>query len=182
MQDRTEEAEEAYRKAIELDPKHAQAYYTLGVVLGMQDRTEEAEEAYRKAIELDPNHAKAYYNLGVMLGEQENLAEAIQCFKKTHEILPRTLSALTLANVFKKVNNPILSNQYVVEARSMISAEDWYSLACVESIDGHPDLAFEYLERASQALDFNREWAWKDPDFEWIRDDKRFSEIVGSIQ
>ena len=44
----------AYRKAIELDPKFASAYYHLGKALYNENEHEEAITAYRKAIELDP--------------------------------------------------------------------------------------------------------------------------------
>ncbi len=54
---RYEEAEVAYRKAIELNPSDAIAYSNLGNLLGDLKRYEEAEVAYRKAIELNPTDA-----------------------------------------------------------------------------------------------------------------------------
>jgi tetratricopeptide (TPR) repeat protein len=59
-----EEAIEAYRKAIQLDPNFAMAYSNLGNALKDKGQLEEAIEAYRKAIQLDPNFAMAYGNLG----------------------------------------------------------------------------------------------------------------------
>jgi len=49
------EAEESYRTAIQLQPKFAQAYYFLGVVLDRQGRKEEAKAAFRSARDLDPD-------------------------------------------------------------------------------------------------------------------------------
>src|SRR5262245_43521415 len=49
------EAEESYRTAIQLQPKFAQAYYFLGVVLDRQGRREEAKAAFRSARDLDPD-------------------------------------------------------------------------------------------------------------------------------
>lgn len=48
------EAEEAYRTAIQLQPKFPQAYYFLGVTLEQQGRREEAKAAFRAARDLDP--------------------------------------------------------------------------------------------------------------------------------
>jgi len=41
------------------------------------------------------------------------------------------------------------------------------------------DLAFEYLGKAAQKEGFNSQWAWDDPDLQWMRGDARFAEIVG---
>ena len=47
----------AYRKAIELDPKYAEAHNNLGIALTSQRKLDEAIACYRKAIELDPKFA-----------------------------------------------------------------------------------------------------------------------------
>jgi Tfp pilus assembly protein PilF len=48
------EAEESYRTAVQLQPRFAQAYYFLGVVLDRQGRKDEARAAFRSARDLDP--------------------------------------------------------------------------------------------------------------------------------
>ena len=53
--DKPKEAEEAYRTAVQLQPKFAQAYYFLGVVLERQGRKDEARAAFRAARDLDPD-------------------------------------------------------------------------------------------------------------------------------
>jgi Flp pilus assembly protein TadD len=60
------EAEEAYRRAIGIDPKYEEAYYNLGVLL-RDDRPSEAEPLFRTAIELDPGYACAHRELGFLL-------------------------------------------------------------------------------------------------------------------
>lgn len=49
-----QEAEEALRTAIQLQPKLPASYYQLGVVLTRTDRQEEAKAAFRRARDLDP--------------------------------------------------------------------------------------------------------------------------------
>jgi tetratricopeptide (TPR) repeat protein len=77
------EAEEAYRKAIRIDPMYEEAYFNLGVVL--RDRPSEAQVLFRKALELDPEYACAYRELGYILSmrgpdseSESNLRKAIQ--------------------------------------------------------------------------------------------------------
>ena len=64
---RLDEAIVAYRRAIALDPGHANAHSNLGVLLRATGKPVEAEAAYRTAIRLDPDHIDAYTNLGILL-------------------------------------------------------------------------------------------------------------------
>ncbi len=57
----SDEAIEAYKKAVELDPKNANALYNLGFVLFYGGYEDEAWEIFRKALKLAPNHLDAYY-------------------------------------------------------------------------------------------------------------------------
>jgi len=178
-QDRFEEAEAGYRQAIEKDPNDAAAYYNLGNLLGKQSRTEEAEAAYRQAIEKDPNDAFTFSQLGLILRTENRLDEAIPLFEKSQKLKPRLTPVLNLAGVYKKLDSHGSAEKYTSEARALIEPEDWYNLACLESICDNVDAAFGYLKQAALSDHFDAEWAWKDPDLEWIRDDPRFEEIVG---
>ena len=61
-------AERHYRRAIEIDPKHADAHCNLGLLLkNKRQDYDGAEKHYRKALEIDPKHDGAHNNLGVLL-------------------------------------------------------------------------------------------------------------------
>ena len=60
------DAEFSYRKAIEIKPDFAEAYYNLGNVLRDLGKLQDAEKSYRKAIEINPNFAYAYYNICII--------------------------------------------------------------------------------------------------------------------
>ena len=81
-----DEAERAYRNAIELDPSDSTAYNNLGSLLGRLKCYDEAEAAYRKAIELNPSDATAYYNLGNLLSDLKRFDEAEATYRKAIEL------------------------------------------------------------------------------------------------
>ena len=213
---RYNEAEIAYRKAIELNPAHATAYYNLGALLGDLKRTDEAEATFRKAIELNPSDAAAYSNLGNTLKDLKRYDEAEAAYRKAIELNPSDATAYNNLVILLRLNNrieeamPLLgkiieikpddfnpylamasinkqlgkggSNDHTEKARQFMPEDDWYNRACLESVCDNFDLAFEHLRCAAQHEGFNPAWAWDDPDLQWIRDDPRFTKIVGPRQ
>ena len=97
-----DEAVDAYKKAIELDPPHAASYYfNLGVVLHNTakdaDQRKQAMDAFDKAIAADPNKADAYYlkgTDGIALATQDSSGKLIpppgtaEAFQKYLELQP----------------------------------------------------------------------------------------------
>lgn len=74
-------AEEAYRRALELDPSLSNALTNLGNIRFRRGFAEEAEELYRKALAVDPSQPEAHYNLGFLYfesGEPELAADSFR--------------------------------------------------------------------------------------------------------
>lgn len=65
----SEEEAACYRKAVEIDPTYADAWFNLAYVYQAQGRPAESAEAYRRCIEHDPSIAVAHFNLGMVLLE-----------------------------------------------------------------------------------------------------------------
>ena len=85
------EAEKAYRRAIEFDPKLSNQWNGLGRLLAENlGRYEEAERAYRRAIEIDSTDSYPWNGLGNMLqfrlGRYE---EAEQAYRRAIELDPK---------------------------------------------------------------------------------------------
>jgi len=70
-----EQALQAYRRALELDPQRADGHYNLGNVL-MGDEPELAAYHYQRSLELDPQSAKAWHNLGLTVSQLDRFGEA----------------------------------------------------------------------------------------------------------
>src|SRR5262245_10402725 len=82
MRDQTLEAEVAYRRSLEIDPRQAETLVDLGRLLQWLDRSKEAEDAYRAATQLDAGHEGARYYLARFLRRAGRLEEAAIEFDK----------------------------------------------------------------------------------------------------
>ncbi len=91
--DRDEEAVEAFKRAVEIDPDFAEAHYRLGLAYNVTKQTDEAEKAFREAVKAyekitkrDPKDSDAFYLLGICyekLGEWEDAIKALREAVKT---------------------------------------------------------------------------------------------------
>ena len=80
------EAEQQFKKAIQLDSTSAKFYDNLGLVYKDTRRYAEAVQLYKKAIQLDSTYLKAYGNLGTVYLSTLHYAEAEQPFKKAIQL------------------------------------------------------------------------------------------------
>lgn len=76
-----EEAKDAYERALEADPEHADAHVNLGRILHEEGAPAAAEQHYRAALETDPEHDTAAFNLGVALEDLGRIDEAIAAYR-----------------------------------------------------------------------------------------------------
>ncbi|MEO7838500.1 MAG: tetratricopeptide repeat protein, partial [Anaerolineales bacterium] len=77
------QAENCWRKILEISPADFGSLSNVGVVLAEQKRYVEAEEAYRQAIAKNPDYAAAYSNLGLLLHKKlERYVEAEEAYRQ----------------------------------------------------------------------------------------------------
>ena len=91
--DQPEQARQAVRRAVALDPANASYLNTYGVILRKLERTEEAIRTYDCVMVLAPNFADVYYNCGNALNELDRKEEAIARFARCIELNPGHASA-----------------------------------------------------------------------------------------
>lgn len=83
-----EEADEHFRKAIELNPNHVRAYLVYGKYLAIVGRTEEAAEMVERALELDPLSASTNGLAGEVFHASRNYPRAIDLLQTAVALHP----------------------------------------------------------------------------------------------
>jgi tetratricopeptide (TPR) repeat protein len=92
--ERHDEAEPAFRRAVELDPKLDRAWYGLGLVLIRQQRLDEAVEALKKNTELQPMSPYGWYQLARVQLDREKPEEARKIIRHLKGFEPKVADQL----------------------------------------------------------------------------------------
>jgi tetratricopeptide (TPR) repeat protein len=87
-QGRHQEAELAYRKAIELQPRFIPAYVNMAHLLGGMQREHEADGFLRRGLELNPESADLQHALGLSLVRQKKPDQAVIALAKAAKLAP----------------------------------------------------------------------------------------------
>jgi len=77
-----------YKKALEIKPDYAEAYYNMGIALKDNGDLDAAINSYKKALEIKSDYVGAYFNTGNILKDTGDLEAAIDSYKKALEIKP----------------------------------------------------------------------------------------------
>lgn len=88
-----EKARAAYRRAIALDPGHAEAHLNLGRLLHEKGDLAGAESHYRQACAARPDSALAAFNLGVALEDRQQGGEAMDVYRRALKLDPEHAEA-----------------------------------------------------------------------------------------
>lgn len=87
------EALDAYRRALEIDPRHMESHVNLGRIFHEAGELRAAEFHYRMALSLAPGDATAQFNLGVVLGDQGRHDEAVAAYERSLALEPDNADA-----------------------------------------------------------------------------------------
>ncbi|MFL6292636.1 MAG: tetratricopeptide repeat protein [Thermoanaerobaculia bacterium] len=108
LAERADEAETAYRKAIELDPDKVSALFNLAQLQQQRGEKREALRLYDRVVEIQPNHAWAHYQIGTLYEGWNQDSRAVEHYARAFALDPQL--------AFKEVNPHIVENGLVTEA------------------------------------------------------------------
>lgn len=101
------QADEASRKAIELDPESAQALASRAVSLSLGGAVEEAERTFEKAIELDPGLFEVWYFYARQKFGAGDLAAAARLYEEAMKVRPDDYqSPLLVGQIYDDLGRP----------------------------------------------------------------------------
>jgi tetratricopeptide (TPR) repeat protein len=170
-----------FDNAIELNNDYEKAWYNKGVAYGHLNDFHEAIHCYDNAIRINSKNEKIWYNKGVVLGEIKKYKEAIDCYNEAILIKPDYEFALyNKAIVLGKTGQYKESINYfnVVTRISADNGNAWYGIACIYSLKNDLANSITYLKKSIKIDKNCKQMAIEDKDFDNIRDDPRFTEII----
>lgn len=116
-----QEARDAYRRALELEPRHADAHVNLGRLLQEAGAIVAASEHYRAALTYEPAHATAAFNLGVALEDLGRRVEAAEAYKAALAADPDLADAhYNLAGVYERLGKRTAALRHLNAYRRMV--------------------------------------------------------------
>ena len=196
------EAEQEFRRAIELDPNSAAAHYFYGFsFLAAQKRFDQAVEEFHIALSLDPLSPIMNTNYATTLMEAHRYPEALAQFQKTLERDPafgpahHKLSHLyAVQGDFGKAVSELkmfapMAGSWTPDAKgyrdlalaafNQPEQTTWAALALSDA--GDHKLALDYLEKAFSNQEIEVVLCLRYPSFDPIRSDPRFKAMVARL-
>jgi len=108
-------ADEASRRALELDPASAEAHASRGLALSVGGKHDEAEKEFQEAIGLDQKLFEAHYFFGRDLLAQGQYAKAAQLFEQAAAVRPEDYQApMFLSQALHGMGTPLAQLHYLL--------------------------------------------------------------------
>jgi tetratricopeptide (TPR) repeat protein len=183
-----EEAKAAFERAIELAPKLFEAYYFYGRACRSQGMNAKAVELFEKAHEVRPEEYEAailaagtYRGLGQHDDVRRSFKVGFAAAEKHLEHRPDEARAWYFGahalHELGDVEKALKWNEKAMELAPRDPAT-LYNAACLFSLMGEIDKAFECLDRAVEHGFANRAWTENDTDLDAIRSDPRYEALL----
>ncbi|HEY0380430.1 MAG TPA: protein kinase [Pyrinomonadaceae bacterium] len=181
MEGRFDEALAQVRRALELDPLTPLVHHNLSWIYYNARRYEESMAAARNLAANEPNYGLGQVTLCMILWHAGEYDRAIAAGERAVELLgrsPYTLLWLAAAHAsagHREEAHDLLDEVQEMEARRYVSP---YLRAMVYSNLGDGEGALSNLEEAWEIRDARLAWLGVDPQFDQLRGQPRFNEIL----
>jgi len=169
-----------YNMSIKYNPNYHYPYNNRGIIYRNNGNFDRALRDCNKAIRLRPDFAEAHYNRGIVRQAKGDLNGALVDYEKAIHLKPDYGWAIASSiAVLRNLGRENEAKKQEKLARELLQKEIEYNQACFEAICGNIDKALKLLKIGLKKKQATKEWAQQDSDFENIRDDPRFKELVG---
>ena len=161
-------ARKDFERCIHFNREFADAHNNLGVIFYLEKKYGNAIKQYDAALKFRPDSASYYSNLGAAYFSKKEFEKATVAYSEAVRLDP---------SVFERTSHTGIAAQ-------MASPEDRahfeYVLAKLFAKQGDSDRSLEYLKRAMEEGYKAIDDVYKDPDFEHLRSDARFTQLMAA--
>jgi serine/threonine protein kinase/Tfp pilus assembly protein PilF len=181
MRGNFKEAFNQINRALEFDPLTPYVHQTLDWTLFHAGRVEESIDSTRQLLAREPNYALSHFFLSSVLWHEKQFDEAIGLAERGIELLgriPYSLCWLASAHAAAGHREKALALIEEIERLGASLYVSPYLTAMIYSNLGDRETAFSYLDKALDIRDGRLAWIAIDPQFEILRGDARFAEIL----
>jgi tetratricopeptide (TPR) repeat protein len=165
---RSQESTRDFEHAVKLDHQFADAWNNLGVAWYFLEKYGKAIKQYEKAIKLRPDVASFYNNLGAAYYGKKEWDQASIAYGQALQLDPEIFERTSRTGVTAQLSSP--------EERARFE----YLIAKLYARQGDSDHALQYLRRALEEGYAGIAEVYKDSDFEGLRKDTRFAQLMAS--
>jgi tetratricopeptide (TPR) repeat protein len=179
---RHDEALADYNDALSLKPDDVEALYNRGNTYFKIEKYDEALADYNRALSLKPDDIEALNNRGNTYFKIEKYDEALADYNRSLALKQDYAEALNNRGLtyskLKKYDKALADYNRALTLKPDY-AEAIYNIACAFSLQNKPDDALAYLEKAINKDKKCKDDAKTDTDFNNIRNDPRFTKLIG---
>jgi TolB-like protein/cytochrome c-type biogenesis protein CcmH/NrfG len=186
------EAEKAFETAIRLGPRLFEAYYYYARIAFVQGKVEKAIELYEKASEVQPQDyqapllvAQIYADIGRDQEAQAARRRGICIAEARLRLNPDDARALYLgANGLVALGECEKGLEWARQAVELDPNDPMllYNVACIQSLAGKVEEAFDCLERSVKSGLTEKRWLERDSNLDPLRSHPRYQKLLALLE
>jgi tetratricopeptide (TPR) repeat protein len=157
-----------FEHAVKLDHQFSDGWNNLGVAWYLQEKDGKAIKQYERAIKLKPDVASYYNNLGAAYYGKKEWEKATAAYGRALQLDPDIFERTSRTGVAAQLPSPAERARFE------------YLIAKLYAKQGDIDHALQYLRRAMEEGYPAINDVYSDSDFEGLRKDTRFAELMAS--
>jgi arylsulfatase A-like enzyme/Flp pilus assembly protein TadD len=146
-----DDAERSYRQALAVNPGFVEAMSNLGMIQALRGDEAGAERWYRQTMAADPSYPRVHRRMADLLYERGDFAAALAYYRKALAKLPDDFEAVVQAGNCSRRTGDLAAARRYFERAGQLRPDSWipaYNRACLEAVQGQPDLALKLLDDA----------------------------------